>query len=179
LDTVALKAEIDSDPLGRGYAGMTDRQVADDLNTFYREGTPDPGAMFQYLAENKAKDGVAATATTILGRMQRLSRATGADIGTKFFQDDGNAGQSADLTMEAADSGRALFLIAEQDRLQGFVGNTNRLNNMLNDVRLAGCLKAADRDAILAMSQNKQSRAGELGIGRATEGAVQRARALP
>lgn len=32
----ALKAEIDGDPLTRGYAGMTDQQVADDLNTVYR-----------------------------------------------------------------------------------------------------------------------------------------------
>jgi hypothetical protein len=32
----ALKNEIDSDPLTRGYAGMTDAQVAADLNTVYR-----------------------------------------------------------------------------------------------------------------------------------------------
>lgn len=36
MDYVALKAELDSDPLTRGYAGMTDQQVADDLNTVYR-----------------------------------------------------------------------------------------------------------------------------------------------
>lgn len=32
----ALKNEIDSDPLTRGYAGMTDEQVAADINTVYR-----------------------------------------------------------------------------------------------------------------------------------------------
>lgn len=31
-----IKAEIDADPLTRGYAGMTNQQVADDLNTAYR-----------------------------------------------------------------------------------------------------------------------------------------------
>ena len=31
-----IRAEIDDDPLVRGYAGMTDQQVADDLNTAYR-----------------------------------------------------------------------------------------------------------------------------------------------
>ena len=36
-DIAGIKAEIDADPLGRGYAGMTDQQVADDLNTAYRE----------------------------------------------------------------------------------------------------------------------------------------------
>lgn len=32
-----LKAEITNDPLGRGYAGMTDAQVAADLNTVNRD----------------------------------------------------------------------------------------------------------------------------------------------
>lgn len=31
-----LKIEIDTDPLGRGYSGMTDMQVADSLNTANR-----------------------------------------------------------------------------------------------------------------------------------------------
>lgn len=39
-----LKAEIDSDPLTRGYAGMTDAEVADSLNTAdrgsFRTGIP-------------------------------------------------------------------------------------------------------------------------------------------
>jgi len=33
MDYVKLKAEIDDDPLARGYSGMTDQQVADSLNT--------------------------------------------------------------------------------------------------------------------------------------------------
>lgn len=32
-----LKAEIDGDPLVRGYAGMTNQQIADDINTAYRD----------------------------------------------------------------------------------------------------------------------------------------------
>jgi hypothetical protein len=31
-----LRDEVIADPLGRGYAGMTDQQVATDLNTVYR-----------------------------------------------------------------------------------------------------------------------------------------------
>ncbi len=31
-----LKTELTDDPLARGYAGMTDSQAADDLNTSYR-----------------------------------------------------------------------------------------------------------------------------------------------
>lgn len=31
-----LRTEIDTDPLGRGYSGMTDQEIADDINTIYR-----------------------------------------------------------------------------------------------------------------------------------------------
>ena len=33
---MTLRAEIQNDPLSRGYVGMTDQQVVDDLNTVYR-----------------------------------------------------------------------------------------------------------------------------------------------
>ena len=33
---MTLKTEVTTDPLGRGYSGMSDREVADDLNTVYR-----------------------------------------------------------------------------------------------------------------------------------------------
>lgn len=36
MDYAALKSEIEVDSLTRGYTGMTDQQVADDLNTIYR-----------------------------------------------------------------------------------------------------------------------------------------------
>ena len=36
MDYVALKSEIVTDPLVRGYSGMTDQEVADDMNTVYR-----------------------------------------------------------------------------------------------------------------------------------------------
>lgn len=35
-DIALLKAEIDADPLGRGYSGMDDAAVVADLNTVYR-----------------------------------------------------------------------------------------------------------------------------------------------
>jgi len=35
-DIVKLKTEIDTDPLARGYSGMSDAAVAVDINTVYR-----------------------------------------------------------------------------------------------------------------------------------------------
>lgn len=36
MKTLELAVELTNDPLTRGYAGMTDQQAADDLNTLYR-----------------------------------------------------------------------------------------------------------------------------------------------
>jgi hypothetical protein len=36
MDYQALNTELTTDPLGRGYSGMTDEQAATDLNTVYR-----------------------------------------------------------------------------------------------------------------------------------------------
>lgn len=36
MDYLVLFNEINTDPLGRGYSGMSDAEVADDLNIFYR-----------------------------------------------------------------------------------------------------------------------------------------------
>jgi len=36
IDLQAIRDEIDGDPLTRGYAGMTDKEVSDDMNTKYR-----------------------------------------------------------------------------------------------------------------------------------------------
>lgn len=38
---MALRTEITTDPLSRGYSGMTDLEVANDLNTEYRTITRD------------------------------------------------------------------------------------------------------------------------------------------
>lgn len=36
MDYIALKTEVLTDPLTRGYSTMTDQEVVDDLNTVYR-----------------------------------------------------------------------------------------------------------------------------------------------
>lgn len=41
MDYKALKAQLATDPLARGYAAMTDAQTAADLNTAYRTRTLD------------------------------------------------------------------------------------------------------------------------------------------
>lgn len=38
MDIAALQTELTTDPLGRGYSGMTDSQAANSLNTANRDG---------------------------------------------------------------------------------------------------------------------------------------------
>lgn len=73
----ALKVEIVSDPLGRGYAGMTDQQVADSLNAMNRPGAVPMSALineFLYadkfaLLEEKAVVGATETERLAARRM--------------------------------------------------------------------------------------------------------------
>lgn len=37
MSSQIIKTEIDTDPLARGYSGMSDQEIADDMNTAYRE----------------------------------------------------------------------------------------------------------------------------------------------
>ena len=39
-----IRGELDADPLGRGYAAMSDVEVSADLNTLYRESWLDVSA---------------------------------------------------------------------------------------------------------------------------------------
>ena len=73
-DFNAIKAEIDTDPLTRGYSGMNDQAVADDLNTVYRDGVADAGALFTYLAQQTARESpTEGTASHIYGRLKRAA----------------------------------------------------------------------------------------------------------
>lgn len=55
-DIDALQTELTTDPLGRGYAGMTDEQAAADLNTVYRDN-PNPPDVVSSAAIWNALDG--------------------------------------------------------------------------------------------------------------------------
>lgn len=183
VDLTVLKTEIDTDPLTRGYSGMDDAAVAVDINTFYRNGPADADALYNYCVQNKAKDDTAATPTNILGRLIRLSRTTDADVGTEFFLDDGTVGPSKNLTAAGADAGRTLLAFVTGGGIGGAfaidLGDVDFVD-ILEEVRKTGCFKAGDKNAIEALSVNRQSRAMELGIVNiANASRVAQARALP
>jgi len=172
-DFNGIKAEIDADPLTRGYAGMTDVQVADDMNTVYRDGTADAGALFTYLAQQKAREDPAeGTASHIYGRLKRAAQGA---LGAETFYVGG-----ANLTSNRKDGCATLLHMTEGDRLGAAseVMTKAEITDILDEVIAAGVMKPADRTAIIGLSQNKQSRASELGLGRVRTGNVTTARAM-
>lgn len=139
----ALTAEVRDDPLGRGYSGMSDQQVADSLTQNDR-----PGAY-------------AANILTI------------ASVGQ------GEATRLAE-TLTAASAGNQL--IAETLNLLRN-GNTVDLNNpivrgMLNQFATDGnlSLTTEDRDAVVSLPDNAQTRTQELSLGSVTEQHITRVR---
>jgi len=170
-----IKSEIDTDPLVRGYSGMSDIQVANDMNTSYRNAEGGVDRMLKYVTENRSRTsaGTDLTATSIYGRLHAVAEGT---EGIDPF----GAGQN--LTMEHIHAARGFLailssptitpvdfvnteLIAMMDVLGGGAGN-------------ARVWKLADIDALKAFSQNQQSRAVELGLGVVQVADVTAARAL-
>ena len=76
MDYQILQAEITGDPLARGYSGMTDAEVAADLNTIYRTRNRDQIPGNEILDET---DWVEYGALTDLKKSQWLS-FTSADF---------------------------------------------------------------------------------------------------
>lgn len=170
-DPVAIKAELDADPLGRGYSGMTDKQAADDANTLYRPGAAVSGALITYLLKETARDHAnETTPTTIYGRLHRVVntyKVSGdAAFGTQIFEAQQTlSGAFSNLTPVGLDSCVSLLAVADQDRLGQLVQDMHetKFTDLLTHVKDSGVMKPADVTAISALSNNRISRAAELG----------------
>ena len=255
MDYTILATEVSTDPLTRGYIGMTDIQVANDINTFYRPAEGGIDGMVRYLAthDNRTNEGGDTNASLILGRLETAARA---DPYTDPFERAGiwRAGGSGaneqialDATANTVTFGTAHVITSLADKdaitLSGttsddgyqqivsvvgqvvtlpsittdetlervmrvhkmqdakhltpeYIQNAKALINLFlapslleidfidteielafADMVTAGVWKAADTDALKALSQNQQSRASELGLPRITDTDVSRVRA--
>lgn len=104
MDIEVLRAELLTDPLGRGYAGMTDAQAAASLNAVNR--TPARGVVDSYLVVNAT----VATEWTALSAAEKQRYQTIVGAGKV---DNGNANvQAAFLAMFAGGTTTRTNLIA-------------------------------------------------------------------
>ncbi|MDJ0512808.1 MAG: hypothetical protein QNJ62_05125 [Methyloceanibacter sp.] len=175
--------EITTDPETRGYAGMTDAEVANDMNLVLYDGPSETGALLNYLMSNKARDHTSETPTIIYGRLARVDEAgnAAAEATTPDNQVFGTDGAFSNLTPERLDACRAFLDLARQDGLESFVALRTTevsLGDMMDLVIAAGVMKNGDKTNILALSQNKQSRGQVIGVGNVKWSDVEKARAL-
>jgi hypothetical protein len=151
MDYAKLVSELKTDPAGIGYAGMTHKQVADAMNSAVRTAKRDvpPEKLFKLLVER--------------GLWVKLSR-----LAEDTSQQTAARSEAAQLLVEVAypPGGASIDL------------SSAAVAGALNTLVAAGDLQASDRNAILALSDVKISRAEEIGLPFVYEGHVESARRM-
>lgn len=140
-----LAAELSTDPLDRGYSGMTDAEVAASLNAVNRPGPIPAKTVIKLLVAE--------------GVWAKLVKST----------------EDADIELVQALSVFDDFDLQDVTPVN-LSGHTAR---QVVDARLTASTHVSDaqKTAILALENSRQSRAQELGLGRVLPGEVAMARA--
>ena len=176
LDLNKLRAEIDADPETRGYSGMSNKEVADDLNTAYREGEASGSAIRNYLSleTSRTNNGGDTVAVHIVARLCFVADLTPtADNST---QPDPLSGLNNITNKEIAACVALKALAVDNEFSLAF--SDVRFDGILQDVKDGNVMKPADVTAIKALTLNLVTRAGELQFGFVREGNVKTARAI-
>lgn len=174
MDWQVLKTELTTDPLTRGYSTMSDIQAANDLNTVYRD--IDEGGiegMVRYLAthKNRTNTGTDTVGSAMLGRLYHVADSA---IGANPF----GASPALTVTNAMKHAARSFIELFNNSTLSTVDFQNTEIDLFYTACTDAGVWKAADVTALKALSQSKQSRATELGIGYVREGDVAQARAM-
>lgn len=145
----ALQIELATDPLGRGYAGMTDAECAASLNTRNRRGAINTASIRQYLHFQSKWSDVRAKSLGLLSATapQRVTALYLIDYLTDFETVD------YDIAAHAA------------------LGST-----VFDACVAAGFMINADKGAILALGDNLRTRGEQIGHGYVKVGHVTEAR---
>jgi hypothetical protein len=179
MDIGKLKTEIDTDPLVRGYAAMTDIQVADDMNLVNRDGVNvsiEDIIKFLLLDNTHSTDGDDTQDRSIWQRMKEVVALS--DTPTAAVANPWNSTAIGNITeIQQIKTHQLLefFTLSAQGDLPVDINDSN-FRVYLTGAESAGCMSAAQKTAFLALINNKQTRGQELGIGKVKEGHVQEAR---
>ncbi len=173
MDIEILKTEIDIDPLVRGYAAMTDLEVANDMNLINRDADGGVTGMLEYVVENmyRTNESGDTTKTSILGRLVTVSESA---VGADPF-DSGHI-----LTMVHIHAAKMFVYIMSNTNVSTLDFVNTEVDGMIVSLNgaasNAGVWSVPDGNALKALSQNQQSRGNELGIGKVRTGHVVEAR---
>lgn len=152
MDLVALKSELTVDPLGRGYASMSDGAAADRINVSDRTGNVaiTPQELHAYFLFNGLWQGVVNLSNNTTNASQQAAAIALIEICHWW--------QTIDL------------------------GNPtvwNGMGSLLTLLRQATVISSAQQSAIVALANKPRSRAEELGLGPVSHLDVAAARRLP
>jgi|TARA_Y100000310_G_scaffold160698_2_gene160505 hypothetical protein len=131
-----IKEELDADPLGRGYSGMTDQQVVDDMNTANRPGKPvalmTPAHVFNVFDPGEFA-GITSTAHLIkiqimlsVDQIEMSAGTPGARLITEIF---GNPSTTRS-TIRAVVDGSGANMVARWQELEGLTRGHIRLGEV-------------------------------------------------
>ena len=174
-DIQILKDEITNDPLIRGYAGMTDIQVADDMNLINRPAEGGTERMLNYCIKNRSRtnNGADTTPLPLIGRLQLVADAalTEDPFGTTIAANQ--------VSREMKTWARTFLYVLTSPTLEtlDFLDTEVDTGYIALGPGEAVVWKTPDIDALKGFSQNQQSRGTEIGWGRVREGDVTLARA--
>ena len=175
-DLVALKSELDDDPLGRGYAGMTDQQASDSLNTMDRPGPVDVQELQVIVLLNRyrSNNGNDTVATNIYGRLNAMADAV---VGVDVFGQ-GSIGGAENSTAEDVHSAITFRRMMQGDLIPLDMQEDD-IGLILNSLVRGEVFGPADRTALKSLSDDQLSRQQELNLGGVNDGDVANARSLP
>ncbi len=168
-----LKTEIDTDPLPRGYAAMTDAEVADDMNLVIWPAEGGVDGMLKYVVENmyRTNESGDTTKTSILGRLVAVAESM---VGADPF-DSGHI-----LTLSHIHAAKMFVYILSNTNVSTLNFVNTEVDGMIVGLNgaasNAGVWSIPDGNAIKALSQNQQSTGMMIGVGHVREGNVWEAR---
>lgn len=171
MDYTVLASELTVDPLTRGYSAMTDAQAAADLNSTYRPAPNVIGEMMKYLINKKHRtnQGGDDTFSPIVGRLEHVSRSSEGD--DPFGR---VSGGYAGLDIQHIHACSAFLELFRSQHLSDLdFGDTNLPWGF---VEASGVWSTSHTSDLQALSDNRITRATELGLPVLTETDVNRAR---
>ena len=171
-----LRDELLSGHPVTGAYNANNKLAADELNALNRDAPGGVLGMLEYVLKNRSRTnaGTDLTPTAIVGRLQSVAEGT---VGVDPF----GAGQN--LTMEHIHAAKMFMLLLRSDPQTTTFDFVNAEVSTMMDILGGGSgnarvWKSGDIDALKGLSQNKQSRASELGWRKIQEGDVEYARTL-
>lgn len=186
-DYQLLKTEITVDELGRGYSAMGDQAVADDMNLVIRPKAASHSAVVDYLMNtrahtNQGEDVTAnnTTPTIIYGRLIHVAEHVVLEIALPLdpFGAGSTPTEKRVINTRQLHSAKAFLDMLRCGVLNVTLLTNTEPGNVLNDLVNCGIMNTVNRDAIIALSSNKQSRGEEIGWGSVAAIDVTRARAV-